>query len=352
MKKIVIKIICFVIIFSCLFMMIQNVLHYRWLGHEALYTRNLDYANQPEGSIDVICFGTSEIYAAYDPIVTYYEAGITGYNFAISWRSAVTVYYQLLYALKYQTPSVVLCDFSSLYDNQLPGEVERLYRKVVDCMPDRTVKNQLINTICELDPSQSYLSWKYPLLRYHSMWSELTEENFMEDYIYDEEYPLYAKGALLSTDYYDGDVFEISPDLWGYSEAETNFSNISVKYYDMFIEECQNRGIKVVAVLPPKLNAASQYASRWEAMKEYFDSRDVSYLNYNTYDQVIRLNVTLEADYYDSAHLNIYGSIKFSKILAQDLRTEFDLMDHRDDAEYVDEWQTPLALFLDNFILH
>ena len=352
MKKIIIKIFCFVAIFSILFIKIQDVLHYRWSTKaEELYSRNIDYANQPKDSIDVVCFGTSEIYADYDPIITYYEAGITGYSFAVSNRSAVTTYYQLMYALKYQTPSIVMCDFSSLYDDQLPNKIESLYRKVVYHMPDKKLKNQLINTICELDPSQSYLSWKYPLLRYHSMWNELTEANFSEDYVYNDSYPSYAKGALLSTSNYNGDIFDITPELWNYSEPETIFSDISVKYYDMFIEECQNRGIEVVAVMPPKLNATSQYASRWEAMKEYFDSRGVSYLNYNTYDQVVRLNVILEEDYYNAAHMNIYGSIKFSKILAQDLKNLYNLVDHRGDERYVVEWDEPLILFQESYIL-
>ena len=41
-------------------------------------------------------------------------------------------------------------------------------------------------------------------------------------------------------------------------------------------------------------------------------------LNYNTYEQVRRLGVTFENDYYDEEHLNLYGSIEFSKVLATD----------------------------------
>lgn len=352
MRKIIIRMLCFTVIFSILFIKIQDVLHYRWSGNEALYTKNLDYANHPEASIDVISFGTSEIYAAYDPIVTYYEAGITGYNFAISHKSAITVYYQLMYALKYQTPSIVICDFSSLYEDQLPNDIEPLYRKVVDCMPDKEIKNKLINKICELDSSQSYLSWKYPLLRYHSMWNELSWINFSEDYVYDDDYPAYAKGALLNMAEYDGELFDISPELWNYLEPETVFSDISVKYYDLFIEECQNRGIEVMAVIPPKLSATSRYAARWNAMKEYFESRGVSYLNYNTYDQVTRLNLKLETDYYNAGHLNVNGSIKFSKIFADDLKNLYNLVDHRGDEQYTEKWDEPLMVFQEAYNLN
>ena len=351
MKKNIIKLISFIIIFSFLLLQCQNVLHYRWSGDEALYTKNIDYANQPKDSVDVVCFGTSEIYAAYDPIITFYEEGITGYNFAISYRSAVTVYYQLLYALKYQKPRLVICDFASMYDDQLPGDAEALYRKVVDCMPDKSIKNQMIRTICKLDPQQSYLSWKFPVFRYHSMWSELDELNFTKDYVYDESYPLYMKGALLHDDSFSGDMYDIVPGLWSYTDTETQFSDVSIKYYDMIIEECQSRGIEVAAVIPPKINAASKYAARWDAMREYFDSRGVHYLNYNTYDQVKRLGVTFDEDYYDAGHLNVHGSIKFSKILANDLKKEFQFADHRGDNYYREMWEIPLSLFQESYAL-
>lgn len=345
MKNFLIKATSFLVIFVLLFLLLQNVLHYRWSGNESLYTRNIDYAAHEEGTVDVLCFGTSEIFAAYDPIVTYAEEGITGYSFAISYRSAITTYYQLLYALKYQTPKVVICDFACMYDDQLPAEVEPLYRKVVDCMPDKELKNELIKVICDIDPDQSWLSWKFPMLRYHSMWNELKKENFIRDYTYDKDYPQYSKGALLRTVPFEGRTVDIVPENWDYDHAQTVFSDISIEYYDKFIEECQSRGIQVVAVMPPKVSAGSEYASRWDAMKEYFDSRGVDYLNYNTYKAVKRLGVSMDTDFYNAEHLNAVGSIKFSKIFAKDLAAKYDFTDHRGDSKFAERWDKPLKEF-------
>ena len=195
--KRIIKAVSFVVAFVILFSATQSVLHYRWTKDEDLYTRNLDYKNQPKGSIDVLYFGTSEMYAGVDPIVTYESEGITGYNFAVTNTSAVTTYFQLRYALKYQTPKVVACDFSALYSDWLPSEVEQLYRKVYETMPDQDIKDQLLNDVLMLDDNQDYWSWKFPLLRYHSMWNELSFSNFLPDYTFDHEYKLYKKGSLM-----------------------------------------------------------------------------------------------------------------------------------------------------------
>ena len=252
--------------------------------------------------------------------MTYDEAGITGYNFAISYRSAMTSYYQLMYALEYHDPKLVICDFCCLFDDQRPSDIEKVYRKVADCMPDKKLKNQMIREICREDKSQSYLSWKYPMLRYHSMWSKLSGSDFEPDYQVDDNYPVYKKGALLRDKKYDGDLLEVTPELWNFTDRRTDLSEFSVKYYDRMIDECHNRGIEIVAVLPPKISAAGEYAASWETQKEYFDSRGVGYLNYNTYEQIQRIGLNLGTDYYNAGHLNVYGSIKFSRVLAHRLR--------------------------------
>ena len=176
------KLVSFALVFVVLFYACQFVFHYRWSQDEDLYTRNLDFENQPSGSIDVIYFGTSEMYAAVAPVITYASEGITGYNFAVTSKSAVTTYYQLLYALKHHTPQVVVCDFEALFSDSLPDTTETLYRKVYETMPDKEIKNQLLSEIMKLDPNQNYLSWKFPFLRYHSIWSELRPSNFSPDY--------------------------------------------------------------------------------------------------------------------------------------------------------------------------
>lgn len=345
MKKFGIRIFIFVLLFALCFAGLQQILHYRWSGNEDLYTRNVLYSQASPDSIDVLCIGTSELYALFDPIVTYEEAGITGYNFAITFRCAMTAYYQLLYALEYQTPSVVICDFSSLFDDMLPKDQESIYRKVVESMPDKALKEQMIREICAVDDTQSYLSWKLPLLRYHSLWSELKAENFQPDHQVDPAYPAFRKGAMLNNEHYKMEPLEITPDLWDFTEAVDTFSEFSVSYYDKIIELCRSRGIEIIAVTPPKIQDAATYAANADKMHAYFESREVPWLNYCTYNQVQRLGLCFEDHYYDRSHLNVSGSIVLSKALARDLADMLGLENHRGDAAYAAEWEDQLPPF-------
>lgn len=345
--SIFIRIIAFVAIFSVLFYLVQWVIHYRWNKPDDLYSANVYYANSPDDSIDILFFGTSEIFKGVIPIVMYDEEGITGYNMSIINKSAVTTYYQLQYALRYQTPDIVLCDFSALYYDSLPSDEENIYRKVVAAIPDRDIRMQLIDEVCKLDPNQNKLDWIFPLFRCHSMVFDLDYWNFVDDQRYHSYYEKFKKGGSPDCSTYEGEVFDITPELWAFDESQVETSEISIKYYDMFIEECQSKGIKVVALIPPKLNEASTYAARWNTMQTYFDSRDVDYLNYDTYDEVQRIGLVLEEDYIDSAHLNINGAIKFSRILANDLMDRYELSDYRGDTLYKEDWDDQYPLFLD-----
>ena len=67
MKKYLIRAAVFLLLFALCFSGAQSILHYRWSGNENLYTRNIRYSQAAPDSIDVLCLGTSELYAAYDP---------------------------------------------------------------------------------------------------------------------------------------------------------------------------------------------------------------------------------------------------------------------------------------------
>ena len=337
--KRIVKVVSFVLVFVLLFYACQYVFHYRWSGEEDLYTRYVDFEKQPENSLDVLYFGTSEMYEGVDPIITYASEGITGYNLAVTYTSAVTNYYQLMYTLKHQTPKIVACDFASLFDNNLPSDNEQIYRKIYETLPDQELKDQLLDDIMRLDNTQDFLSWKFPFLRYHSMWSEYKNKYLLPDKQYNNEYKTYTKGALMNSKSFTGDVFKITPDLWETEETDDPLSDISVEYYDRFIEACQNRGIKVLAIIPPKIWYASECSSRWKTMKAYFDSRSVDYLNYNTYEQVTRMNLNFEDHYFDTAHLNTLGAFIFSKTLASDMKDKYNLSDHRDDTNFDSLWK-------------
>lgn len=361
MKKYIIRVVAFALLFCLCFGAAQSVLHHRWgMDSDVLYTRNILYSQIPAGTIDVLAIGTSELYDGFSPIVAYEEEGFTGYNFAVTFRSALTEYYQLQYILKYQTPSVLLCDFSSLYQDMLPSDAEPVHRKVVACMPDKHLKEQLIREICQVDKSQSYLSWEFPLLRYHSMWSQLTDVEFSRDLRVKPGYSSYRKGdgmvadgegvGLVGGEDRTGHLETITPELWDCGDIEPHtLSEYSIGYYDKIIDLCREKGIAVVAVEMPSPGFAGRSASRLETTMAFLSSRGIPFLNYCTYEQIQRMGLNIEDHYCDDTHLNLAGAAIVTKVLAQDLKALVDLPDHRGDPSFYDEWEAPLVQFREKY---
>ncbi|MDO4187807.1 MAG: hypothetical protein Q4D29_02345 [Lachnospiraceae bacterium] len=341
MKKRVLSIVSFIVIFALLFTLFQGMFKQKWEGR---YMRTDDLKRLSDEDVDILAFGTSELWAGYDPIVTYHQQGITGYNLTTPFNSAITAYYQLCQALEYHTPKFVICDFVALFEDGLPSEdsnIENLFCETFDILENPKLKLKLLRDVCELDDTKTPTSWFFPLIRYHSMWNELSRDNFVLDYTVEP----YRKGARLESTYYRSALYRNTPENWNYEEENTNLSDISVKYYDMFIDKCHENGITVIAVLPPMLYNQSELAARYNTQAEYFYSRGVYCLNYNTYEQTQRMDLDLERDFYDFLHLNTLGSIKFSKVLADDLRTYFDIPDRRNDENIAGVWDAAYEQF-------
>lgn len=342
MKKRVLSIISFILVFVLLFMLFQGMFKQKWEGRAY---RAEDYKNLSDEEVDILALGTSELWACYDPIVTYHEQGITGYNLTTPFNSAITAYYQLCQQLEYHTPKYVICDFAALFEDGLPrddGSIENLFCETFDILKDPKLKLQLMRDVTELDDTKNPVEWLFPLVRYHSMWNSLSKDNF--DLNHSPE--PYRKGARLESTYYRSRMYDVKPEDWQYEEEMTEMSEISVKFYDKFIEKCHEKDIIVIAVIPPAYSYAANYAAGLNTKAQYLYSRGVYLLNYNTYEQLERMNVDLERDHYDFLHLNTLGSVKFSKILANDLKTYFEIPDRRNNEKIAEKWDAEYEQFV------
>ncbi|MDE6661742.1 MAG: hypothetical protein K2K46_00225, partial [Lachnospiraceae bacterium] len=309
-----IKIIIFLLGFGIIFTSLQSVLHYRW--DSRLYDTNIYMKELPEDYYDVFFIGTSELKTAVYPGAIFQTNGITSYNYAVTNKSALTMYYQVKYILRYKKPKIICCDFSALYDDTLPSERETVYRKVVDTMPDFDLKWDMIKSIHEMDSEQSVLSYLFPMLRYHSLWSELTEEHFREDYVYQDMTEDYSNGCSLLNAEHKGEVFDITPEIWSAEKSDEQISAQNAEWYDKMISLCHENDIKIIALFPPHLGDGKNKTARWETTTAYLESRGVEIIDYNNFDAAERIGLNVAEDYMDGGHMTYKGSLKVSRDLA------------------------------------
>jgi len=321
----------FLIGFVLLFGGFQSQIRNKWNAGSDLRPVYADYEQQPTGSIDVLFMGTSEIHEGVSPMTMYHENGITSYNLATSWRHPITTYYQLEYALKHQTPKLVVCDFAALFE---PDLYDALGYKISDTMPDPLVRLKLIHAICEYDKSVDPIDYFLPMVRVHDMWSTMTAADLGEPED-NKKYPPQFRGGMIFMREYDGDDdFEITPELWTPDDSDDTIPQANADYYDKMINLCRSKGITIVMLNMPRVEDAPNKAATWAAMENFFTSRGVKIYDYNTYEAVQALGLDLHTHYRDETHLNWRGAFLFSEHFAQVLKADYSLPDRR--GQYAD----------------
>lgn len=346
-KKIVFKCILFLCIFFVLFLGAQEILRYKW--DSDLTVRMSEYEEEPEGTIDVVYFGSSPIYAGMNPMAMWNSYSITSFNFGISMQAALPEYYQVAYALTEHTPKVVVIDLCALTQERSADDEawEVSYRKVIDTMPDWRLKISAIKDVVQDNEDQTWLSYLFPIVRYHDRWNELSREDF-DEIARKSWYKDYLKGALMSKAVENLRLNEEERrEIENLQEDDVTINEINASYYDRIISLCKEKGINVVAVSLPK------YDRTWSVQqssmsKLYCTSRGIPFIEYMNDNKIQEVGLDLSTDFYNSGHLNVYGAEKITKNLGGYLKEWYNLEDHREDINY-DSWNESYQQYMLEF---
>ena len=123
---------------------------------------------------DVLILGDCEVYENISPVTMWEEYGITSYIRGSSEQLIWQSYYLLEDTLKYETPKVVVLNVLAMQQSEAKSEAYN--RMTLDGMRWSFSK---LNSIKEsMTEEESFASYVFPILRYHSRFSQLTKEDF------------------------------------------------------------------------------------------------------------------------------------------------------------------------------
>ena len=131
------------------------------------------YYNEAGGH-DVIFIGDCEVYANFIPMEMYRQAGITSYVRGNSQQLIWQSYYLLKETYRYETPKVVVFNVNAM---RYAAPVSEAYnRLMIDKMRWSAEKTEIIQA--SMTEEENFLSYVFPILRYHSRITQLTREDF------------------------------------------------------------------------------------------------------------------------------------------------------------------------------
>ena len=277
---------------------------------------------QPDDSVDVLVVGTSLGYAGVNTNVLWEEYGITAYNLCSAEQPFWVSYYTIREALKTQHPRVILLDAKpSIYTR----DYSKRGRTILSTFGIKGIENRIGAILACVEKPQDAVGYILGLPEVHSNYTKLTANDLV--------FPPDNGGRGDSwKGYIESDVVEYhqKPSLvW--NSVRRNMNEREEEYARKIFELVNEEGVELLLIGLPNPDYANDhmyYNSLWAIAEEY----GITGINYN--NPALRFGLRYSSDFADWQHLNVKGSMTFSRRLGSDLKERFALTDHRGDPAY------------------
>ncbi len=275
---------------------------------------------------DVIFIGDCEVYENFSPVTMWRECGITSYIRGTAQQLIWQSYYLLEEAFRYETPKLVVYNVQAMKYSEPQSEAYN--RMALDGMKFSTTKLKAIQA-SRMDDEDT-ISYLIPLLRYHSRWEELGQEDWQ--YLFHRD-PVTVAGYLMRADVKPMKRLPSVPIL-----KDTAIGDSCWEYLDKIHALCAEHGATLVLIKSSSI--WPHWYDEWEEqICEYAEKNHVDYINFLPLAEEI--GIDMETDTYDAGlHLNIYGAEKVSAYFAHILADTYGLTDHRSDSVIAADWES------------
>lgn len=284
------------------------------------------YNDAPKHNLVII--GDSEMYENISPLVLWENYGINCYIRGSAQQLIWQSYYLLEDTLRYETPEAVIINITSMQYGE--PQRESYNRMTLEGMRWSTSKVKAI--FASMTEEESFWDYVFPLLRYHSRWNDLTEDDFR--LMFSEE-KVSLNGYMMQVGVKPA---ENVPE--GRPLADYTFSDVSYQYLDKITKLCKEHDVELILMKSPSLYP--YWYEEWDAqLKTYAAEHEIRYLNCVNNDEI---GLNFQTDTFDGGlHLNVAGAEIYSNFLGRWLQNEIEISDLRDDGELVQAWNSKAA---------
>ncbi len=322
------------------------------LGLQELVTPKYMETN-PEGAIireyydfskgnDLVFIGDCEVYANFSPVTLWEEYGIPS---AIRGSPQQTIWqscYLLEETLHIEKPRAVIFNVLSMkYDTNestgLSSRREAYNRMALEGMrwSPQKVKAIFASMTRQERQWESFLTYVFPLLRYHDRWDQLTGEDLRW---FGRREALTHNGYLMNTDIHGAD--EPYPEA---PPASYRFGENAWYYLEKMRLLCEEAGIPLVLVKAPSLYPL--WHPEWEEQIAAYAGQH-GLLYYNMVAHEAEMGIDWATDTGDGGlHLNVYGAEKATAWLGAALKKDLDLPDRRESHAYAQVWESRVSRY-------
>ena len=334
-KKIVtfIGVVCILLVTVLLLGFLQALLMPKYMSTSREGALIAEYYREENPSHNVLFIGDCEVYESFTPPTLWEEYGITSYIRGSAQQLPWQSYYLLEDTLRYETPKVVVFNVLALKYGEPQDEAYN--RMTLDGMKWSTSKVNAIKA--SMTEGESFLSYVFPLLRFHSRWNDLSGEDLT--YLTHRD-TISHNGYLMQAEINGGKSDRVGKPLADYTLPST-----SMGYLDKMRALCAEKGIELILIKAPTNDWKYYWYDEWdEQIADYAEKNDLAY--YNFIPLCDEIGIDWQTDTYDvGVHLNVFGAEKLTSYFGKILAEKHGLADHREDNELSALWQEKLDAY-------
>lgn len=283
------------------------------------------FYREDKNSIEVLGLGTSHMYCTLNPDALWHDTGIRSYVLASQQQPLDITYYYLKDALKRQSPSVVIVEAVMTTDDH-KEITSAVIHDAVDWMRPGINRLSVIHKCAPIEDRPEYI---LPLIKYHSRWKDLAEEDSKFEFRTETD-PFH--GYVFLTDSSENHCRQISYSAVDAVPPDSDTANTLLSFREL----AEKEGFQLLLLLAPYAEADENIA-KLKGVSEFCAENRIDFLDLNTvYDS---LGIDNNTDYYDSGHFNVYGSEKATDYIARYLSDHYHLIGSAaEDPDWVSDY--------------
>ncbi len=278
---------------------------------------------------DVIFIGDCEVYENISPAVLWEEYGINSYIRGSAQQLLWHSYYLMEETLRLEKPDVIVFNVLAMKYNE--PQRESYNRMTLDGM--RWSKSKVNSIFASMTEEESFLEYVFPILRFHTRWNRLGEEDFRY---------FWKKDKVTFNGYYMRVDVRPAVDVpEGRPLADYTFGENAYRYLDKMTSLCEENGVELVLMKAPSLYP--YWYEQWDRQIEDY-AREHGLKYYNFLEATKEIGLDFNQDTYDAGlHLNLSGAEKLSRYFGRILAEECGLENRRGEESLEKEWERKLA---------
>ena len=328
MLKKIIKIAAFVLALVLTLGILQRILMPKYIS-SAQDGRLIGEYYDSDKNHDVVFIGDCEVYENISPVTLWQDYGIASYVRGSPQQLIWHSYYLMEETLKYEKPKAIVFNVLSMKYGEPQSEAYN--RLALDGMKWSQSKSESIKA--SMTEEEDYLSYVFPLLRFHSRWKELKAEDFT--YAFKKSPQLSINGYLMRIDVEGIDALQTGRPLLDYTLPQ-----ICWDYLDRMRTLCEENGVALILMKAPTSTPKWTWYDEWDAqVAEYAEKHGIAYYNFLQNIDAIGLDFTTDT-YDQGGHLNLSGAEKLSRYFGKILTDDHGITGHKGEAAYESRWQT------------